>query len=280
MMNRTTLKPGLLVSLKSTIAGNVSYRRVDTAHEREAKTDISVWETTRIVSDKPEHDRAVEVRAKARNMIAGVCIHTSFGLLCPEDRESDLEAAITAAQSLVSDFNRGANQTQVGIYPFCGLVERDNERAARAIAAEVRELLDAMASNIDKLDVKAIRDAANRAKAIGAMLDSQQQEKVDGAVKAARDAARKIVKAVKDAGDNAAVILGDVNKTAIVTARFAFLDTDTDGAQQTDTPADAMPAVTVQRFGDLFADSPDVELTPAQRADAALIDSAFAADYR
>lgn len=264
-MNKTTLKPGLLVSLKSTIAGNVSYRRVDLDHEREAQTDITRWETTRIVSDKAEHDRAVEVRAKARNMISGVCIHTSFGLLCPEDREAELESAMQNAAALVAEFNAGACQTVIGLYPFCGLVERDNERAARAIAAEVRELLDAMAANIDKLDVKGIRDAADRAKQIGAMLDSQQQERVDGAVKAARSAARKIVKAVKEAGDNAKLVLGEMNKTAITTARFAFLDTDETG--QTAEPSEALPAVAVQRFGDLFDSSepePDTAPEPAE----------------
>src|SRR5260221_4374072 len=91
-----TLRPGLLVSLKTSLDGNVKYRSVDivadhvTAEgERRAK-----WETERTIQDPAEYERAVKARSKARAIITGVCAPSSFGLLCPEFQRDKLTAAV------------------------------------------------------------------------------------------------------------------------------------------------------------------------------------------
>lgn len=269
-MNRTTMKPGYMVSLKTSITGNVSYKRVDLDKSRDGSQEVEKWETTRFCMDGPEYDRAKEIRGKARNMVIGVCVSTSYATLCPIDREADLESAIQQAEALVSQFNREAVHTRIGFYPLAVLVESDNERATRAITAEVRELLDKMTAGIQSFDKDSIRDAADRAKAIGQMLDSSKQEQVNAAVDAARKAARQITKAIKEAGENARLVIGEINAAPIAVARFSFLDVDADNCQPAPEPEAAMPAVSVQRFDGLFdgldgAPEPDgAQLEPVQ----------------
>src|SRR5262245_49180805 len=92
----STLRPGLLVSLKSSVRGNVSYIRRDLENEEKMKdgSSHSRWETERTIEDLKEHERAVETRTKARNVIGKVCAHSAFGLLCPDTNEKLLEEAI------------------------------------------------------------------------------------------------------------------------------------------------------------------------------------------
>lgn len=260
-----TLKPGILVSLKTTLKGNVDYQRTDIADQQDGQTAISTWQTTRVITDIPEHERAVQVRGKASNLIRACCARTSFGLLCPEDRADALSEAISDAGRLVEEFNSRAVHSQIGIYVIRGRVARDDEEAVKAINAETRDLLDAMAQGIDKLDVKAIRDAADRAKQIGQMLDARAQEQVNAAVVAARAAARKIVSRIEKAGEDAAVVLAEINRQPIATARFSFLDVDS--IEPEPAPGDAMPAVQVSRFDGLFETEPEpdqAQLEPVQ----------------
>jgi hypothetical protein len=238
-MKTQIIKPGLLVVLKSTVAGGVSYKRVDLEND----ANRSRWETTRIVDDPQEHDRATKARSKASAEIRAVCSATAFGLLCPEDREKDLDGAIARARAIVDEHNQSATFTRIAIYALKGRIASTDEEAARAIGEEVRSLVDAMGVGIDKLDPEAIREAATKAKALTAMLDDSQVEKVSEAIKQARSAARAIVKRVEKEGEAAAVVLADIQRGAIEKARMAFLDLD-------DAPAreESMPHVDVQRF--------------------------------
>ena len=110
-------------------------------------------------------------------------------------------------------------------------------------------------AGIDKLDPAAIRDAANKARSMAAMLGDDQQAAVEGAIEQARKAARQIVKRVQKEGEAAAIVLADVQRGAIEKARIAFLDLDGDHMTST-----ALPAVQQQRFADLDLSVADKEL--------------------
>ncbi len=64
----STLRPGLLVSLKSTVSGNVKYARetIEEEHVIETGAATSEWNTRRTVSDPAEHDAAIKARGKCR----------------------------------------------------------------------------------------------------------------------------------------------------------------------------------------------------------------------
>lgn len=228
-MRSTTLRPGLLVSLKTTISGNVEYRRVDveTDHMTPEGTKRAVWETQRTINDPEEHEKAVMVRAKCRNTIAGVCSYSTFGLLCPDSRKADLDKAIEEAQLLARAFNEIASQTRVQVYVIAGRVEPNDLEAVKAINSEVRDLMTTMEQGLAKLDVKQVREAAVRAKSLGQMLTESAKEKIQSAIDVARDLARKIVKA----GEEGALVIDQASIRKIAESRTAFLDIDMEDVQ-------------------------------------------------
>jgi hypothetical protein len=262
------LKPGILVSLKTQLQGGVYYNRQDLAVDVPAPVEgeagaaatqaaISRWETTKVIDDVEEHKRATKARSAASSLIRAVTTATSFGLLCPESREVDLDKVIAEARKIADEHNATAQSTQVSVFVLKGRIASSDEEAARAIANEVSGLLRQMEEGIRKVDVTAIRDAANRARKMGAVLDEAQAKQLSEAVTSAREAARLIVKRVENGGEAAEVVLGELDTKAISSARFAFLDLEAGAA-----PAGAtMPAVELGRTAAL--DLPEGEAAPA-----------------
>ena len=220
----STLRPGLLVSLKSSLSGNVSYRTVDLESDHLTAEGVrrAKWETERVISDPVEHEEAVKVRGKARSLITACCAPSSFGLLCPEARRESLTEAIDAAHDLVDSFNRRAVVTRIGVYVIVGRVAQDDAEAIRAINSEMTDLLQTMESGLRALDVQVVRDAANKARAISSMLTPEAARQTGYAIEAARSAARKIVKAA-EAGA-AEIDLAAIKR--VRSARSAFIDLD------------------------------------------------------
>lgn len=242
MNNTALIRPGILVALKSTVTGGVRYQRVDL----EQGDATARWETTRTIDDPQEHTRATKARSAALAEIRKYCAGTSFGLLCPIDREADLDAAIDRARAMVAACNSAAVYTHVSIYVLKGRIADTDEEAARAIGQEVAGLIAAMNEGIDKLDPVAIREAATKAREMSAMLSDAQMAKVSDAVNQARAAARTIVKRVEKEGELAAIVLADIKRGDIERARMAFLDLEDAPAHQ-----ESLPAIDAQRFADL-----------------------------
>lgn len=242
MATMRTLRPGLLVSLSARITGGVNYQRKD-LDAKEVETAIpgvtaavTKWETTKVIEDPQEFERAQEARNKARRTIASVCAASDFGLLCPSSKEFDLARAIEEAKRIATEHNATARRSFVSIYVISGRIAADDAEAARAIASEVRGLIDEMRQGIDAADPKAIRDAANKAKSLGAMLTDDANAKVTTAIEEARKAAREIVKRVEKGGEMAATVIAEMDRRALDAARGAFLDLDEGRAVETAKP--------------------------------------------
>jgi len=219
----TTLRPGLLVSVRTSIKGNVSYRTFEIDHTTTLEgEDKARWETERTIRDKAEQERAVKARSAARSAIQTVCAHSDFGLLCPLDKEGKLDEAIVAAAAIVKEFNNTSDLTKISFNVLRGKVEQDDVRAVRAINEEMRDLIDNMAQGVTRLDVDAIRNAANKARSVGQMLSPDAQSKIKDAIDVARKTARDIVKA----GEGAAVEIDKQALQNLQQARTAFLDLD------------------------------------------------------
>ena len=224
-MSTTLLKPGFLVSLKTTIQGGVSYQRVDKAHEHdEAGVDIVQWETTRKIEDLAEYKNATKTRSAASALIRSVCVHTAFGLLCSEANEAKLDEAIAGAQALADAHNGGAHSTLIRIYVLRGRIASTDEEAVRGLSSEVRGLLEEMQDGIRRVDVSAVREAASRAKKLGQILYAEQAAKVSAAVESARAAAREIVRRIDTDGAEAVRAVAEAMTGPIERARFAFLE--------------------------------------------------------
>ncbi len=253
MLQSSTLRPGLLVSLSCTITGNVRYTKRDL--ESEITPDgvsIAKWETERTIADLQEHNAGSKARADARNAIAGACTHSAFGLLCPEAKADQLESAIAKARGIADAFNATARLSRLNVYVLTGRIAPDDVEAVRAINSEIRGLMATMESGLRNLDVKTVREAANKARAVGAMLAPDAESRVKEAVALAREAAIKIRKAgeqaavalareaaikIRKAGEQAAVAIDTETVARIATARVSFLDLGE--AQEVESPVTA-----------------------------------------
>ena len=258
-----TIKPGILVSLKSSVSGGVTYTRttleapklpdtIAAVSETVERRDVERWETTKVVEDKNEHKRAEDARTKACKLIRDLCIKSAFGLICPLDRESELNVAIDGSRAAVTAHNETANYTRVSLYVLRGHIASTDEEAAKAIGDEVRALVAQMDKAIVKLDVEAIRETATKARSLSAMLSDEQAAIVGEAVKAARAAAKMIAKRIEKDGEIAAIVLADIKRGAIEKARIAFLDLD--DAAPVAPDSDPAPAANVQRVAELDLD--------------------------
>lgn len=224
-LQSSTLRPGVLVSLKTSVAGNVSYNKttIEAAHLVEDGTQQAKWQTERTIVDVNEHNRAKTTRGRCRSLITGVCAQSAFGLLCPENKAKELEDAIAEARRLADQFNADAKVTKIEVYVMCGRIEPNDYEAVRAINSELRDLLEEMKTGLAAFNVDAIRAAANKARAIGSMLSTDAASRLKGAIDSARGAARKIV----SAGEVASREMTNFAIGQITEARTAFLDLDT-----------------------------------------------------
>lgn len=225
MENRTTLRPGLLVSCRTRVRGGIHYDRRDLERDHiENGERRARWETLRRISAPEEHERAEQARSKASSLIYGACMQSAFGLLCAEADEDKLMAAIAAARAVCAAHNETATMTYAEVNVLIGRIAETDQEAIAAINGELVELLARMERAVAAADVKAIREAASRAKAIGGMLSDEANLRVTNAVKQARTAARQLVKRVEKASEDAAAVVAELKVGAIEEARFAFLD--------------------------------------------------------
>jgi len=247
LLNSTTLRPGLLVSLKTSAHGGVSYQKqeIEPEHVTEEGVQKAKWETTRRIDDPVEHKRATEVRGKVGATIRKVCAQSAFGLLCPESNADLLTDAIKEARALCDEFNSSAKITRVSMNVLTGRIAPDDVEAVKAINSEIKDLMDAMAEGIERLDVKQVREAANRVKQVANVLTPEAQARVTLAVEAAREAAKKIVKA----GEQAAVEIDRAAIRKVRDQRVAFVDMDE--AKEVATPAAVTRTVDFEPVGEV-----------------------------
>ena len=229
-----TLRPGLLVSLKTSLTGNVSYQKtiLESEHKTEGGAAVERWETERTVTDPVEHEAGKKARGKARSIISAICSKSAFGLLCPENKADELEKAIATARGLAGEFNTGAKFSRILVYVIAGRIAADDVEAVKAINSEICELILAMEIGIQSLDVSVIREAADDAKQLTQMLTKPNQVRLQIAIDTARKVAREIVKA----GESAAIEIDNAAIRKLREVRSAFLDVDE--ASETVTPAE------------------------------------------
>jgi len=253
-MQTSIIRPGLLVSLKTTIRGGVSYQTetIESDH-LQGEARVAEWRTRREIADAAEHDSAVRARGLARTAILRTCCASTFGLLCPSSNESALSDGIAEARRVADEFNRGARFSRLDVFVIAGRIADSDTEAAAAIGSEVRDLIEAMERGVRNADPAAIREAANKARELSGMLSTDTAAAVSAAIAEVRSVARDIVRRVERSGETAASVVQGLQLEALKAARFAVLDVDSVPA------ADAAPV-------DIFA--PAIDLAPTDDAPA------------
>lgn len=223
-IQKTTLRPGLLVGLNTSIIGNVSYQQqtIEADHLTAEGAREAEWNTRRKVADAAEMDEADKLRSKARTLITGVCAKSAFGIICPEDKADKLEKVVAEARAIAEEFNSRARITRIRVNVICGRISPSDEVAMKAINGEIRDLIDEMQAGVRAMDVEAIRAAALKAKSVGQMLSTEAQAQIESAIQAARSTAT----AINKAGETASREVDKVTLARLAEARTAFLDLD------------------------------------------------------
>src|SRR4029077_6271511 len=149
------------------------------------------------------------------------------GLLCPEAKADALATAVEEARAIVAQFNSSASLTRLSFNIITGRIAPDDVEAIRAINNEMSDLLASMAEGLSNLAVTKVRDAANKARAVGSMLTTEAQERVQAAI----DVARKTARAIVQAGSEGAVEIDRAAIRKVLDSRTAFLDVDDAGVE-------------------------------------------------
>lgn len=242
MQATQVLVPGILVALKTGVNGGVEYRHAEIEEDEEGR--VKRWETTRFMEDPAERKAAGELAGKAGWLIARLCVRTSFGMLCRNDREAELDAAVVEARRLATEFNARARHSFVNVSAIKGRIADNDEEATRAILNEVTDLLARMDRGLAEADIGLIRDAASRAGRLSGMMTEDSGTQISAAVKAARQAARAIVKRGEDLSNQIANDVVEAEKASFAKARFSFLE-------EAATVIEALPSVNLQRGASL-----------------------------
>lgn len=235
----TTLRPGLLVALKTSLTGTMSYSKTITEAPREIEGvgEQAKWETTRVIRDREEHELGRKTQAAVRASVTKICINTAFGLLCPEAERPALDKAVNDARQLAREFNDQARISKLTVYVIAGKVSPDDVEAAKAMNSEVERLIRTMQEGIRNADPEAIREAANEARKIGEMLSAD----ASGRVQVAIETGRRVARELKKAGEEAAVMVDQVAIARLEECRTLFLDLD--GGTEVAAPQDEGRAV-------------------------------------
>jgi len=245
--NTLVMKPGILVDVGTTVTGGVHYEREDIDERVEADgSEVSEWKTKKMMEDAEEHREAGRLRSKIIRFFYSICSQTGRGaLLCPEAREDELNEAIVKAHGIADEFNSRSRYTRIEFDVFKGRISETDEENTRALANQIRRMLDDIDAGVRGLDPKLIRNARDRAKQIGQMIDAGQAKRVTDAAEAATEAANAIAKRVIREGEKGEKVIADLNLKAIRKARFAFLDTSET------LKVKRLPSVKGQRFADI-----------------------------
>ncbi len=246
-MTTQVMVPGILVALRTRVVGGTHYDRRTLEEEDDGKTVR--WETVRTMEDPEEHEKAVETLGKASRLVSKLCVRTSFGLLCPVDREQDLDAAISQMRTIATEWNQQSRYSFINLVAVKGRIADNDEEAIRAILQEANDLLEEMNKGLSESDVKAVRQAAQRAKNLSEMMSEDTSAQVSAAVTAARQAAKAIVKRGDDLSDRVANTIVEVEQEAFAKARFSFLDS-------MEASVEALPSVNLQRGAELEIEEP------------------------
>jgi|SRR5215472_893147 len=223
MILNTTIRPGLLVHVSTSIKGNVSYDVTRLGTKQTVEGEIEEWDTKRLTRDVDEQERASKARSLARSKIQSVCIPIEpGGLLCPQDRADQLALAEAEALRIVEEFNDSAQITRLTFRVVTGSIAPSDARAIKMINQELRDLMESMAEGMASLDVKKIREAADRATQVNKMLPSETGEQVKKAI----ELARKTATDMRKAAEVGAAEVDQVAIARIQEARTAFLDLD------------------------------------------------------
>jgi len=226
-MATVTMRPCYLVVIRTEVEGGPKYTHepISSTEGGEDTPAVKKFLTTAITQDPEEYKRANQVRGKARGIVESECLASNvFGHILPLTKKDALDAAVKEAEERIEYFNAGSKTCHISLHVTTGMIAESDEKATKAMAAEMRGIMESIEAGISEADVKKIRAGADAAKEAGAALDEATSRKVTAAVEEVRSIANQIAKKLVRKATDTAEFVQKVQLKAFKEARFSFLD--------------------------------------------------------
>jgi hypothetical protein len=220
-MEPRKIADGYLVALSTSIENGPQYGRADVTTDLDGTAERKSWRATKYVAHVAEYERAVDLRSKARTVVARHCAFIGFCFLCRDDRLPRLQTDMEDLQSKVAEFNSTATSAvRVTVNALIGRLARDDAATIAVVRAEVDGLLSAMKNGAETGDVEAMRSGAKKARNAVKMLTPAMEADFGETITKVQKAAKRLVKAADTAAAQVdADVLADLDG-----ARMRFLD--------------------------------------------------------
>lgn len=220
-----SIRPGILVGLRTSVKGGVEYTRLDKGIvEEDDGAVVEKWDTEKKTLDPEEHRLASAARNRARYLIKSTCAQTPFGLIAQD--EERLEESVRAAKQHIREFNQQAQHSIVQIHVIRARFAADDAEAAESIRAALQDLLERLEGLTARGDVDGVRNLCNQeANDLRRLIEESTgvTEEFDAAIACARRNATEVNRRRK-AGEEMDAIRADINVQPIRAAHVTLLE--------------------------------------------------------
>ena len=220
-----TLRDSVFLVLTTRLVGGIKYDREELGGDVKSGTEILEWKTRRTIENVEEHRKAVATRSKMRSIVTKNCISTMMGLICPKVDELKLDESLGEAERIAKEFNETAKTCRLGVIGMKWDVQSDNDKAAKLIAGQIKNMLSDLDAAIKEANVEKIREILASTKGLDETIpDNKGGTVLAEAMRAARVAATTIRREFEKKARDIEEVKRELDTTPIDSARAFFLD--------------------------------------------------------
>lgn len=218
------LKPSILLGVGIHRSGGVHYARKILEEYESGEGEVKEWNTVKTIDDKKDLEDAERAASKLRRMVGKLCARTSFGYLCPLEKEGDLDDLLAEMRHEAREVTLGLKTCALTVSFIKGRIAANDADAAKALTAEIGSFLTQLTDAIASADVKLIRHVLVEARGLDTLLAPAQSSLLQEAVAEAREAAKTIRKEMEKKGRSKELVVQGLALSAIDSARMCFLE--------------------------------------------------------
>lgn len=223
---KLTLKPSVLIGLAIRRTGAVRYERVEGNLEKEGEREVKTWTTTRRTDALSELKESESLASECRRLVRSVAYPMAVGLVCPKDREKDLDTVIAHIKAKIAEANVNWTQARLSSAIVKAEIATDDQEAAKALTMEMSTMLGDLLTSLEECDVKKIRATVASMKGLDSLLPEIQSETLKKALQTARKVASTVVREVEKKGRDIESVKLELDLSPLDVARTMFVEVE------------------------------------------------------
>jgi hypothetical protein len=198
---RLEFKPGYILALEFSATGGVSYRREATNEERDGEGLRAELVTHKHVDHVQLNKDSRAIINQAYHIVDKHATPTPLGYWADDAALERITQELAGAQEAASVFNElartlgSARRVEISIYPLA--LAENNEMAARRVARDVREKLQAIREALSMADRKAFELAWDKSKNLDRMATGIQADSIRMAMEHAKQTKAQLLEALR-----------------------------------------------------------------------------------